>query len=132
MTGKITLITPPDIYENANDSILFMNLSEQEQDSISQWLGEKNLEINLNLYVYNGEPNVVWLLWATNLCQYKYINLDGVSQVTNALGGYILSKNGVYYHTSDENLAAIYNHINNYRVTKVEHFLEGVFGGQTE
>jgi hypothetical protein len=39
MSGKITLITPPDIYENGNHSTLFIHPSDEEQDIISQWLG---------------------------------------------------------------------------------------------
>jgi hypothetical protein len=129
MTGKITLITPPDFFENRNRSILFVHLNDQEQDQISQWLGKSESEDNINLYVYTGETEVAWALWAVNLCQQVYVNLDEVNDVSRALSGYLLSKNDVYYKTTNENLAAIYSHINNNRISSVEKFLESVLGG---
>jgi len=124
MTGKITLITPPDIYENSNTSILFVNLQETEQDLISRWLTEYKLNVDYNFYVYNGENNVSWFLWAIGCCQYKFIDMDNSNEITQALSGYILGKNNFYYKTSNENLASIYSYISNRRVLKVEHFLE--------
>jgi hypothetical protein len=124
MTGKITLITPPDIYENSNTSILFVNLQETEQDLISRWLTEYKLNIDCNFYVYNGENNVAWLLWAIGCCQYKFIDMDNSNEITQALSGYIVGKNNFYYKTNNENLASIYSYISNRRVLKVEQFLE--------
>jgi hypothetical protein len=129
MTGKITLITPPDFFENRNRSILFVHLDDREQDQISQWLGKSESEDNINLYVYTGETEVAWALWAVNLCQHVYVNLDEVNDVSRALSGYLLSKNDVYYKTTNENLAAIYSHINNNRISSVEKFLESVLSG---
>lgn len=126
MDGKITLITPPDFYENSNASILFFHLSDQEQDQISQWLSNSAIKEDLNLYVYTDEPNLPWIFYAYGRCEYKYINFDGMNSVTQALGGYLLGRNGVYYKTEDENLAAIYSHINGNRVKSVEEFLESV------
>ena len=50
MNGKITLITPPDIFENGNKSILLVNLSDADQDAVSKWLSESTFEQNLNIY----------------------------------------------------------------------------------
>jgi hypothetical protein len=124
MTGKVTLITPPDIYENSNASILFINLQEKEQDLISNWLTEYQLNVDCNFYVYNGENNISWFLWAIGCCQYKFIDLDNLNEITQSLSGYILGKNNFYYKTNNENLASIYSHISNRRVLKIEHFLE--------
>lgn len=124
MTGKITLITPPDIYENSNTSILFVNLQETEQDLISRRLAEHELNIDCNFYVYNGENDVAWFLWAIGCCQYKFIDMDNSNEITQALSGYILGKNNFYYKTNNENLASIYSYISNRRVLKVEQFLE--------
>jgi len=127
MEGKITLITPPDIFENASTGILFMDLSTKDQDAISKWLSNEQLSKDFNFYIYSGEPNVSWLLWALGICQYKYIDIDHGSDVGKSLHGYILSKSNVFYKTSNENLAAIYSHINNCRITQVESFLERAF-----
>jgi len=127
MTGKVTLITPPDIYENSNNSILFVNLQETDQDLISRWLTKNKLVIDCNFYVYNGESDIDWLLWAIGCCSHKFINLDNQNEITQALSGYILGKNNFYYRTDNENLANIYAYISNRRVLKMEHFLEQAF-----
>lgn len=124
MDGGITLVTPPDIYENSNLSILFMHLSDSDQDTVSQWLSQSTIKEDINIYVYNGEVNVSWLLYALGRCDYKYIDIDGANDVSKALMGYVLGKNGICYHTEDENLAAIYSHINSNRTGSIKDFME--------
>jgi hypothetical protein len=124
MEGKITLITPPDIFENSNKSVLFINLNEIDQDKVSQWLSDADIKENINFYVYTGESNVHWLLYALARCEHKYIDINVQTYITQSLGGYILGKSGVYFKTKDENLAAVYSHINQNRVTEIEKFLE--------
>jgi hypothetical protein len=131
MSGKITLITPPDIFENSNPSILFIHLTDEEQDVVSKWLAKMNLDIDLNFYVYGGESNVSWFLYALNRCEYKYINIDCVNYITQALSGYALTKNNVFYSTKDDNLVGVYSHINNNRVSNIEQFLESILGAET-
>lgn len=131
MTGKITLITPPDIFENSNPSVLFVHITDEEQDVISRWLGSADFKTDINFYVYSGEPNAMWFLYAMNRCEHKYINIDCVNYITQALSGYALSKSGTFYKTQDENLAAVYSHINSNRVNQVEQFLESILGAKT-
>jgi hypothetical protein len=132
MTGKITLITPPDIFENQNHSVMFMHISEQDQEIVSKWLASKTIKDPLNFYVCGNESDVRWVLWSSGYCAYKYIDLDDMNNVTQALVGYLLSKPGVYYKTSDENLAAIYNYINTNRVSHIESFLERALSDQID
>jgi hypothetical protein len=131
MKSKITLITPPDIYENSNKSILLCHMTDEEQDTVSKWLYKADLPYNINLYAYTNEPNPVWFLYALNRCEYKYINIDSVNLMSQALSGYLLSKNGVYYKTNDTNLAAVYSHINGNRVSSIDEFLESILGAET-
>ena len=131
MKGTITMITPPDFFENGNLSVLFVHLSEQDQDAATRWLSEAQVLPDINFYIYSGEPNVTWFLYAQSRCEYKYIDFDSVNVITQALGGYVLGKNNVYYRTSDENLAAVYSHINQHRVPGVVKFLETSLGDQT-
>jgi len=130
MSIKITLITPPDIYENSNPSILFCHLTEKDQEIVSKWLAEKDIENKFNFYVYNGEADIGWLFYATGVCQHKYLDVDNMNNITTAVSSYLLSKNNFYYKTQDENLAAIYNHINTNRINQIEQFLERVFSDQ--
>ena len=131
MLGKITLITPPDIFENANKSILLIHLTDEEQDIVSKWLAANEVNEDINLYVYSSEANPVWFLYALNRCEYKYINIDCVNYITQALSGYTLSRSNVFYKTDDVNLAAVYSHINSNRVSTIEQFLENVLGAKT-
>lgn len=129
MDGKLTLITPPDIFENHNTSILFLHLNEEDQNAVSKWLSTNDIKQDLNLYVYNGEPNAPWLFYAMNRCEYKYIDINDVNYITQALGGYILGKSGVYYKVDDDNLSALYSHINTNRIDRIETFLERILIG---
>ena len=128
MNGKITLITPPDVFENANKSILFVNLSLDDQDIVSKWLADKEIKDDVNFYVYSDEADVEWLFWVIGASRYKYINIDNANQLVQALSGYLLCKSNVFYKTEDENLKAIYSHINTNSITKIETFLERAFG----
>jgi hypothetical protein len=125
--NKITLITPPDLYENYNKSVLFINLNETDQESASKWLSNIDLKENYNFYIYSGEPDIPWLLHSSSASQFKFIDIDGLGEIPKQLTGYLLGKNNVYYKTADENLAAIYGHINTNRVSTIEKFLEKVF-----
>jgi hypothetical protein len=130
MSGRITLITPPDIYENSNVGVLFAHISDEDQELVSKWLADKELENDLNFYIYNGESDVPWFFWAVGCCQYKYIDLDGVNEISTLLGGYVLSKPGFYYKTDNENTAAVASHINNNRISSIEKFLERILSEQ--
>lgn len=131
MKGKLTLITPPDIFENDNISILFINLTEENQDAVSKWLATSNITDNINLYVFNGESNVSWFLYALSRCEYKYIELDNIDLVAHSMSGYVLGKSNVFYQTKNENLSAIYSHINQNRILHIDNFLETIFGDKT-
>jgi hypothetical protein len=130
MQGKLTLITPPDIYENSNLSILFIHLTDEEQDAVSLWLANNEIPGNVNIYLYNGEPNVSWFLYALSRSDYKYINVDCLNYITQSLSGYVLGKSNTYYKTSDENISAVYSHINSGSVINVEQFLESILSEQ--
>lgn len=126
MNGKLTLITPPDFFENGNTSILFFHISDEEQDIVSKWLSKSNLKRDLNLYVYTDEPSLPWIFYAFNRCDYKYINLNNMNTITQTLSGYFLGRSNMFYNTKDENTATIISHINNNRVNKIENFLERI------
>lgn len=128
MNGKITLITPPDIYENENISILFINLKEEDQELVSKWLADNNIDQNINLYVYNDELNITWLLYAVARADYSVINLTNMGEITQLYSSYLLGKN-INYYTDNEHLAAMFTHINNNRIKNITSFLEGIFSG---
>ena len=127
MQNKITLITPPDFFENESLSILFIHLSDSDQEKVSVWLAEHPMAEHMNIYFYSGEQNLDWAFYALSRCEYKFFDLDGLNNITTALAGYILGKKNTFYKTSDTNLALIYNHINQNKITNIETFLTKVF-----
>jgi hypothetical protein len=132
MTLKITLITPPDIYQNDNDSLLLLNVTEKEQSNASDWLVQVNSEQHLNVYFYQNETEVPWILHAMAASSYKYINIDGINGITSWLAGYILGKPNTFYYCSDPNVASLYSHINPNRVNNIVDFLERTLGANKQ
>jgi hypothetical protein len=130
MNGKITLITPPDVFENDSHSVLFMHLSETDQAKVSEWLSKSTIKEHINVYFYDQEIALPWLFHAMGRCDYKYIDLNDVNRVTSALGGYILGKKNTFYKINDESLSAVYHYLNQDRITNIESFLEKAFNEQ--
>lgn len=127
MDGKITLITPPDFFENENKSLLFIHLSDNDQHKVSEWFARSQIKENINIYFYNDETNVEWFLYAINRCDYKFIDIDNTTIITNVLLGHLLAKNKFYYKVEDDNVYQICQFLNNNRITKIEDFLEKAF-----
>ena len=132
MQGKITLITPPDIWENENLSILLIDLNENDQVSCSEFLKTCEFKENLNIYFYSGEENTIWFLYALARADYIFCNIDNSSFISRLLLGYILAKNNVYYQTENNNISAVLSHINQNRTTKIELFLEEILKKATK
>ena len=132
MESKITLITPPDFYENGNFSILLMGLSEQDQIAASDWLGKNSVQKNINVYFYNGETDISWLLYAIARTDFKFLSYNSKHAILDLMGSYILSRPNCFYTTEDVNLKALMDHINNRFVPDVTVFLEKVFNEQEQ
>ena len=132
MSSKITLITPPDIYENSNTSLMLVGLTDTDQDQASLWLGNNAKDLDLNLYFSQGENNIPWLFYALNRANATFVNLDADKAIINIMGSYILSKPNVYYTCKDENMKALMSHINNNFVPDVETFLKKVLNEQEQ
>lgn len=127
MDGKITLITPPDFFENDSLSILLAYMTDEDQDFLSEWLKNNIGNKNLNIYFYNAETNIDWLLYATARCEFKFIDIDNCGENTKKILSYILGKTNVFYKTNDTNASLIYSHINQNKITNIEKFIEKVF-----
>lgn len=132
MTIKITLITPPDIFENDNNSVLLSNLPETAQTEATAWFAKFESNDDLNIYFYQGEAETEWFLHSMATAKYKYIDIDAVSGVSSWLAGYFLSKPNTYYACKDLNVASIYKHINQNRVDNVVEFLERTLGADNK
>jgi hypothetical protein len=124
MANKVTLITPPDTFENSNKSLLVVDLTELEQDNLSKWLGEYEEAFDLNIYFYQGEPDIAWLFHAIARADYVYINIDNYSDIGHLLASYILSKHNVWFTSSNKNIVEVFSHINQRYVDSINEFLE--------
>jgi hypothetical protein len=130
MTVKITLITPPDVFENDTKSILLLNLTEKQQTAASEWLGRFESQDNLNIYFYQNEIDVPWILHAMAISKHKYIDLDGTGELSHYISGYIIGKPNTYYSCFDQNVASVYSYINSNRVNDVVEFFERTLGAE--
>lgn len=124
---KITLITPPDFYENENYSILLIGITEEEQDQISHQLGQLDSDTPLNIYYFQGENNMEWLLFALNRCNAVYINADSGTDLIKWLASYMLGKSNVWYTTTDDDLKSLFSYINQKYVPNISKFIEAHF-----
>lgn len=129
-TPKITLITPPDIFQNEQSSIMLIDLTVDEQEQVSAWFS-KNLNQPINLYYYQGEDNIPWLLYSQSISSLVYINLDNWSTLTSYYASYFLSKPNVYWSTDNLEISKIFQHISVNRVNTVLEFLERTFNGES-
>jgi len=132
MTIKITLITPPDIYQNANTGIFLINLSEEEQTAATQWLSKFETDDDVNIYFYQGETDVPWFLHSMAASTYKYIELDQKMDIGFMMASYLLSKPNTYYGSKDPNVLAVYNYINQNQTTGVVDFFERTLGAEKQ
>lgn len=130
MDGKITLITPPDIFENESFSILLIYPSDDDQDRLSNCLKTNLGDKHINIYFYATETNIDWLLYAVSKSNYTFVNLDKCDKNTEKIIGYILGKKNVFYKTENLNTSMIINYINQNKITNVENFIEKVFNDE--
>ena len=124
---KITLITPPDFYENETYSILLVGITEEEQDQISHQLGQLDSDTPLNIYYFQGENNMEWLLFALNRCDAVYINADSGTDLVKWMASYMLGKSNVWYTTSDDDLKSLFSYVNQKYVPNISKFIEAHF-----
>ena len=124
--NKITLITPPDYFENSNPSILLIGLDETQQDQITVCLRDNDLAPQINLYYYQDEENLEWLLYALARSQAIFINADCTNFIVKNMLSYILSRPNVYWSTQDEDLRKLFGYINGHYVNTIEDFFKGL------
>lgn len=124
---KVTLITPPDFYENDTQSICLIGITEEEQDQISHQLGQLDSDTPLNIYYFQGENNMEWLLFALNRSDAIYINADAGTDLVKWMASYMLGKSNVWYTTSDVELKSLFSYINQRYVPDIKTFIEVQF-----
>ena len=124
--NKITLITPPDYFENSNPSILLIGLNEEQQDQITVCLRDTDVSPELNVYYYQDEDNIEWLLYALARSGAIFVDGDCTNPTVKNLLSYILSRPNVYWTTKDDNIKKLFSYINGHYVNTIEDFFKGL------
>jgi hypothetical protein len=125
MSGKINLITDPDILANDNLSILLINLKNDDEQLLTDYLSKHDLICDINLYVHRNEnPNLLWLLNSFQYCKNAYINLDEIDPVAGTYATYFIGRSKTYFCTKTEDMATIMNPISVNRIEGIVDFFQ--------
>jgi len=126
MKNKITLITPPDFFENSSFSLLLLDITDADQITVTNWLSKSDQEKDLNLYFYSQNKDAKWMLSAFNKADLVFVDLDNLSPDIVLLAGYLLSNPKVFFQSrKEENVEAV-KFINTNQVPDVRYFLDEV------
>lgn len=126
MKNKITLITPPDYFENFNYSLGLINISQEDQEKITNWLEKLDIDEPLNIYFYASENNPNWLLYASKHSDLLFFDLDSNCPVAQILQGYILANPRVYYQTRNEFKGTVGDCVSSNRVPDIDYWLKEI------
>lgn len=98
ITGKINLITPPDLIFTSIDSILLIHPSTDIKIDLEQHLSlEKD---PINIYVYDkSAKDLKWLLSVAHMVDIIVIDIDNIANDVSHLTSYILSLPNTWYRT---------------------------------
>ncbi len=122
--SKINLITPPDILHNKNKSILCISLDPQQKQELQDLLAESN--DNQNIYVYEGNQELDWLMNLHKICDTVLVNLDNLDTEIRTIMSYLISFDNTYWLTKGEHM--LYNKISSNRIYNIEQIKERIGG----
>lgn len=100
MNSKINLITPPDKLFNYGENFLLIKPSTAVKIEFQKILAQIDAEINV--YLYEGEQNIEWLLDVLHRADICIIDIDNCDPTTKLFISYILALEGVFYITNDD------------------------------
>ncbi len=117
----INLITSPDKLFNNNPSLLLINPSDDIKTSFNEHA--KYFEHTINLYLYEEDLNLPWLLDVSQSVDYIVIDIDNTKNNTWIIG-YLLGLDKTFYLTTEAH--PVYNIVNVNRIYELSQFMEGV------
>lgn len=126
MKNKITLITPPDFFENDSFSLMFVGLQSIEQEKLTTFLSNSAYDKEINIYFYVDEKDSKWLLYSLSKSNLIFLNLNNVKSSANIFSSYILSKPNVFFTTESEDIGDQLKIINSNRIPDFDFFLEEI------
>ena len=112
----INLITPPDIIYDKTVSFLLMHPSKQIKNQLNDVL--KDVQQNINIYLYEQEEEHDWLLTLHRMCNFVVIDIDNSPSLTRDAISYFISFPNTFWLTNGDNV--YYNKISNNRIYNLD------------
>lgn len=100
MNSKINLITPPDKLFNYSENFLLIKPSTSIKIEFQKILAQ--IDVEINVYLYEDEQNIEWLLDVLHRADICIIDIDNCDPTTKLFISYILALEGVFYITKDD------------------------------
>ena len=117
----VNLITPPDKLLNNNLSFLLINPSVEVKEQFNNMLKDLDGK-TINLYLWESEGDVSWLLDIAQSVDYVIIDIDNTKEMQWVIG-YLLSFDKTFYLTNHGEMQ--YNILNINRVYDIRQIAEG-------
>jgi len=117
----VNLITPPDKLLNNNLSFLLINPSVEVKEQFNNMLKDLDGK-TINLYLWESESDVSWLLDIAQSVDYVIIDIDNTKEMQWVIG-YLLSFDKTFYLTNQGEMQ--YNILNINRVYDIRQIAEG-------
>jgi len=95
MQNSIKIITPPDLIFDQAESILIVCPSTELKKSLEEYL--VNHEDAVNIYLFNNETNIKWLLITAKMSDIIIIDIDNCDENVSHFLGYLLTLPNTYY-----------------------------------
>lgn len=120
MDYKIKIITPPDVIFDQSTSIVLICPSTDTKKYLENFIAK--IDDHLNVYVYNNDNNIQWLLAQCRMSNYIIVDIDNCDNKTNQFLSYILSLPNTYYRT--EHMKAPWDLLNKNRFYDFPNLIE--------
>jgi hypothetical protein len=105
---------------------MLVNTTSSQQEEITNWFSNNNVDREISIYFYNNDRNIQWLVTAFNVSKYRYVNLNNTKDQSGVVSSYLLSLDNCYYSLDDPNEYEIFRLLNTSRVDSILEFLEKV------
>jgi hypothetical protein len=150
--GQITLVTPPDFFQNQNKSFCLINFSKRDKDSFADQLNKYMPNEDITVYLWDDNNFSVtdtvdktdpsydayvkewqhnqtnrdynWLLNACREANTVILNMDYISKPLMVWSGYILTLSKTHFINGNEAEAKILNVLNRNRTESVVHLFQ--------
>ena len=150
--GQITLVTPPDFFQNQNKSFCLINFSKRDKDSFADQLNKHMPDEDITVYLWDdnnfsvtdsvekNDPNYEsylkewrhnqtnrdynWLLNACKVATTVILNMEYISKPLMIWSGYILTLSKTHFINGNESEAKTLGVLNRNRIESVPYLFQ--------